>query len=168
MARDPGAAQPAPKKSNTIWWILVCGGFFVVVSLCVSPFIFCGGLTLWRANEEDKLEKAVESEPGTPVTAEELTEAYNDDSRTADSNSKYKNKVLVVSGKVVTVNPDKLSLEGTWPGGGRLKTSVHCYVAKKNQGQLATVQPEDHVKVKGYFSAEILPIIKLEHCQIEK
>src|SRR5579859_6098040 len=123
MARDPGTDQPAPKKSNTIWWILVFGGFFVVVSLCVSPVIFFGGSRLWTASEETKLEKAVESETGTPVTAEELTKDYFhfEDSRTA-ADMKYKNKVLVVSGKVVTVEKDRLSLEGTWPPGGFLKT----------------------------------------------
>jgi hypothetical protein len=164
MARDPGTNQPAPKKSNTIWWILF--GFFVVVSLCASPFILWGGFTYWAASEETKREKAVDSEAGTPVTAEELTKDYFDDSPTADS--KYKNKVLVVSGKVVVVEKDRLSLEGTWPAGGVLKTSVHCYVSDKNKSQLATLQEGDHVKVKGYFSAEIVPIIKLEHCQIEK
>jgi len=30
------------------------------------------------------------------------------------------------------------------------------------------LQAGDHVKVKGYFSADIVPIIKLEYCQIEK
>src|SRR5713101_4061374 len=105
MAPDPGTNQPAPKKSNTVRWILFgCGGLFVVVSLCASPFIFWGGFTYWAASEETKREKAVESEAGTPVTAEELTKDYFDDPGTADS--KYKNKVLVVSGKVVVVEKD--------------------------------------------------------------
>jgi hypothetical protein len=163
MARDPGTDQPAPKKSNTFWWIIFgCGGLFVVVSLCASPYI------VWRVftYEETRREKAVESEAGTSVTAEDLTKEYDDNRGTADS--KYKNKVLVVSGTVVVVETDRLSLAGTPPEEGRLKTSVHCYVPKKNQGQLTSLHEGDHVKVKGYFSADIVPIIKLEYCQIEK
>jgi hypothetical protein len=163
MARDPGTNQPAPKKSKTIRWILFgCGGLFVVVALCASPFIVWRGLNY----EETRREKAVESEAGTPVTAEDLTKEYDDDSGTA--NSKYKNKVLVVSGEVVVVETNRLSLAGAPPVGGRLKTSVHCYVPDKNKSQLATLHEGDHVKVKGYFSGENVPIIKLEHCQIEK
>jgi hypothetical protein len=163
MARETGTAQPARKKSNTIRWILVCcGGLIVVVLLCASPFILWRGLNY----EEKRREKAVESEAGTAVTAADLTKEYDDDPGTA--NSKYKNRVLVVSGTVVVVEKDRLSLEGTPPVGGRLRTSVHCYVPEKNWGQLTALQAGDHVKVKGYFSADIVPIIKLEYCQIEK
>jgi hypothetical protein len=176
MASDPGTNQPAPKKSNTTRWILFgCGGLFIVFLLCASPLILWGGSLYRKASEETKREKAVESEAGTPVTAIDLTTEYDDDSKTADS--KYKNKVLVVSGKVVTIVgmdrtsegiPPTLSLEGFWPPGGRLKTSVHCAMSDKNKSQLANVQPGDDVKVKGYFSGENVPIIKLEQCQIEK
>jgi hypothetical protein len=168
MASDPGTNQPAPKKSNTTRWILFgCGGLFIVFLLCASPFIWWGGSLYRAASEETKREKAVESEAGLPVTADELTKDYIDDAGTADS--KYKNKVLVVSGNVVVVEKDRLSLKGTPPVDGTLQTSVHCYVPnKKNQDQLTTLQAGDQVKVKGYFSGENVPIIKLEHCQIEK
>jgi tRNA_anti-like len=163
MTSDPGTDQLAPKKSNTIWWILCCFGLLVVVSVCALLFIFLGGQAYW---EDTQRGNAVQSQAGTPVTADEFTKDYIDDPRTADS--KYKNKVLVVSGEVVFVETDRLSLKGTPPVDGRLPNAVHCYVPKKNQGQLTTLHEGDHVNVKGYFSAEIVPIIKLEHCQIEK
>jgi hypothetical protein len=163
MTSDPGTHQLAPKKSNIMWWILSCFGLLVVVSVCVLLFIFSGGLIYW---EDTQRGNAVQSQAGTPVTADELTKDYIDDPRTADS--KYKNKVLVVSGKIVVVEKDRLSLQGTPPVDGRLPNSVHCYVPNKNEGQLTTLHEGDLVKVKGYFSGDNVPIIKLEHCQIEK
>jgi hypothetical protein len=152
-----------PKKSNAIWWVLCCSGLFVVVAAGALLFFFGGGLSYWQDTQRDM---AVGSQAGTAVTADELTKDYIDDPKAADS--KYKNKVLVVSGKVVVVEKDRVSLLGTPPVDGRLPNSVHCYVPKKNQGQLANVQADDIVKVKGYFSGEKVPIIILEQCQIEK
>jgi tRNA_anti-like len=163
MTSDPVTNQLAPKKSNTIRWILCGFGLLVIVSVCVLLFILLGGQDYWADIQRGN---AVQSQAGTLVTADELTKDYIDDRQAADS--KYKNKVLVVSGKIVVVEKDRLSLAGTPPVGGVLQNSVHCYVPSKNQGQLTTLQAGDQVKVKGYFSAEIVPIIKLEHCQIEK
>ncbi len=163
MTSDLGAKHVAPKKSNALRWFLCCSGLFVVVAVCALLFIFGGGLTFWQDTQRGM---AVGSQAGTAVTADELTKDYIDDPHAADA--KYKNKVLIVSGKIVVVEKDRLSLAGTPPVDGRLPNSVHCYVPTKNQGQLANLQADEVVKVKGYFSGELVPIIKLEQCQIEK
>jgi Cu/Ag efflux protein CusF len=164
MATDPDLNEPPPKKSNTIWWILGCGGLLIIGLLVASPFVCCGTVTMWFKGEQAKQEKMVDDEAGIQVTAAEMTKAYADNVGTADA--KYKNKVLVVTGKVTNVTADSVTLD---PGNveGKFLLGVTCSMADKNKGQLASIKTGDTVKVKGYCTGQGL-LSWMSHCKIEK
>jgi hypothetical protein len=165
MATNPDVNEPAPKKSNTIWWILGCGGLLIIGLACATPFIFCGGVGLWFKGEQAKQEKMVDEEAGIPVTAVDLTKAYAENAGAADT--KYKDKVLVVTGKVTSVTADSVTFESGPPVEGKIIFPVTCKMADKNKGQLASIKTNDTVKVKGYCTGQGI-LSWMSQCKIEK
>ena len=80
MATDPGYDQPAPKKSNTTWWILGIIAL-VLILVCGGGIAVCGGFTWLGISQVGKWEQRVNDEPGTAVEATQLSSnaaAYQD------------------------------------------------------------------------------------------
>jgi hypothetical protein len=168
MATDPGTHEPPPKKSNTIWWVLGCGALIIIGGLIASPFLCCGGGMMWLKGEVAKREKMVDEDAGVPVSAEDLEKAYAENTGTADT--KYKDKVLVVTGKVQSASADSITFDTssvTVPP-GKLTLGISCTMADKNKGQLAGVKTGDNIKVKGYCTGQGILGISLSACKIEK
>jgi hypothetical protein len=138
------ANDPAPKKSNTLLYVL--GGIFGgVVLLCCLP---CGGCIGYSQYVNSQNEKRVESEAGIAVTAEDLAKNYSD--------AVYLNKVLVVTGKVS--NKSILGVEFT------TTPTVLCTQSQSDAQTFDSVNTGDTITVKGLCGGKPLDKIMLTNC----
>jgi len=166
MATDQGTTEPAPKKTNWLLWV-GCGVVILLLIACGIPIFFCGGLGILGMNEASKREASVDTEAGTTVTSVDLTKAYADNSGSADT--KYKDKVLVVSGIITNVDATSVTLE---PGSveNKIVFGTQCSFSDKHKGDLATLKSGETVKIKGYCTGQNLlpPGPGLSYCKVEK
>jgi hypothetical protein len=141
--------EPAPKKSNTLWYILGAVGLVGIFGCCCVP----GGVGgyWWYSNKvtNEEREKKVETEAGLAVTANDLSIAYQENIGAADA--KFKDKVLIVTGNVMNApTADAVTLKPGVPPNKIAIGGVHCTFSDKNKSQLTAMKLNDQVKIKGY------------------
>ena len=142
MSNDP--SFDAPKKSNTLWYVLggIFGGVFL---LCCLP---CGGFTGYGLYINSQNEKRVESEAGITITAEDLAKNYSD--------AAYKDKVVVVTGKVGLKS--LLGVEfGTTP-------KVTCQPASTEGQAFEGIKTGDTVTLKGICVGKLGDDVLVQTC----
>ncbi len=146
MANDPGYDAPPPKKSNTLLWVL--GGIFGGLTVfCCLP---CGGCIGFVQYTNYKSDQRVANEPGITVTADDLAKNYSD--------SVYKDKVLVITGKV-----NDQSALGLNMGSGT--TKVLCTQSQGAAAEFAKITAGETVTVKGICGGKLGDTIMVTNCQ---
>ncbi|MCE9566281.1 MAG: OB-fold putative lipoprotein [Planctomycetes bacterium] len=107
----------------------------------------------------------VTGEPSTTITAIELDEEYDTNELAADT--KYKNKTLVVSGKIKKITrddkPGKITIElvGT-PG-----STVDCHFDRAQHGDLGTLIVGEDVTIRGNCKGKVQTWVTLERCVLD-
>ncbi len=155
------------------------GVVFAVVA--VSLLVCCGGAgygVYWFAQQaKETVDKAIEdakkADTGPPVEAkaEELAKAYKADRAAADA--KYKDKTVVVEGKLGDLmfmpgGDVYAHLDGAPPEPGRgLGTIVRCAVAKTDVTKALNVSRGQPVKLKGKCAGYSAPFIDLTDATVE-
>jgi hypothetical protein len=161
MATDQGPNQggiePAPKKTN---WV-PCAGCAVLVLLLVCVGIPMTFLGIWATGKEAENEKKVDSEPGIPLTAIELSKAFHENDQSAKQ--KYQDQIVVVTGKVQKVKGKTVILEVVFP-----LSPVYCEGNDQFKDQARGLKPDQVVKIKGYCKGTGLFSIDLKYCQIQQ
>ncbi len=153
MARDPEYNDPAPKKSNTLWYVL--GGVGAVILLGCLGCVGCMGFGWYQTKNLDKL---VENDPGTPVTAVALSTAFKDNP--ANANTQFQGKTVLLTGTVSKVtSPMEIELAGT-PGGD----PVRCQASISNTTLFQNVAPGQTVTVKGYCTGKLMGSLQVSTC----
>jgi hypothetical protein len=152
MTTDPGYNEP-PKKSNALWYIL--GGVGVVLVVICLGCGGCMGVGLYFNNDQ---EKKVAADPGTDVTAEELSKAYKDNA--ANANSTYQAKVLKVTGVVSKATAGN-DIELTGTAGGE---PIHCQAALSKMSLFQGITPGQTVTVHGFCGGSLLNSIMMTQC----
>jgi hypothetical protein len=158
MPREDDYSEPAPKQTNWALW-LGCGAVVLLVLGCGVPLLLCGGLGIFGMNEIAKQDKRVNDEPGTPLTALELSQAFKDDAEAA--NAKYDDKVLLVTG-VIAKKPSDDEMELAAVNGG---STIKCDASVNKADLFKFVQVGDTVQVKGLCTGIAAGEINLESCQ---
>jgi hypothetical protein len=144
MPRDNDFNEPAPKKSNTLWYVLGGVGAGLVVFCCLP----CGGCIGFSFYTNSQSEKRIASEPGITISADELVKNYSD--------AAYANKVLVVSGKVT--NKSILGVEfGTSP-------KILATQSGSDAQTFDSVKIGDTVTVKGLCTGKPGDTIMMTNC----
>ncbi len=156
--------KPAPKKSNTIWFVLAGVGLVAIFGCCCLPG---GGYFYWDYTTKrtaEERQKKVEGEPGLAVDATVLSLDYQ--MNVANADAKYKDKVLIVTGRPLgPIGPDAVVLQPGVPEGKLVIGGVHCSF-EKYKSQLATMKAQDNLKIKGYCTgAGMIHPVLLVHCK---
>ncbi len=159
MATDQGANNPPPKKSGKIWYIL--GGIFIgILVLCGGGV---GGVYFYAdyANKKtaEERQKRVEADPGIDVTAHEIAQAYSIDVGEV-GDEKYKDKVVVVSGQILKMDHNTVTLSG------HILLEVDCEFGKANAGQLAGLKPGMDVTLKGVCTGKSFFKVNIKECKL--
>lgn len=103
------------------------------------------------------------SDPEYEVTAVQLMDEYSDNEIAADL--KYKDKVIVVSGKVVDRAKDLANQIYIALYTGRALFSVQCFFSDKYASEVAEVKTGAIVKIKGKVNGKFGNVI-LKGCRI--
>jgi hypothetical protein len=138
----------APKKSNTLWFVLGGVGMGLLLCCCCVPG---GSYFAWDYSKKAtaaERQKKVDEEKGTAVTSIDLSKAYLENPVHAEAT--YTNKVLVVTGRVINVDASSITMEaGNIPGKNNI-FGVKCTFSDKNKSDLMTMKMNDTVTLKGF------------------
>ena len=115
-----------------------------------------------REEEEKKKEKELREGKAVTVTADQLYEEYDKNPLSADT--KYKDKVLEVTGTVLRVDRDnfgRLAIELDATGDGLIR----CEFARDAKDQLEKVKSKDRIVIRGRCTGTSgRDQVKLENC----
>ncbi|HSG30894.1 MAG TPA: hypothetical protein VLB82_05045 [Thermodesulfobacteriota bacterium] len=110
--------------------------------------------------------KKVQSQsPAYTLTANQLYNEYKNNEVAADS--KYKGKIVVVSGTVQDIGKDIMNEAYIVIGGTGLLDGVQCMFTKGQQSSVAKLSKGQQVKVKGEVSSLTLGVVLLFRCSVQ-
>lgn len=116
-------------------------------------------------SEKDKEKKVRKGKVSARVTARGLYAEYKKNEVAADS--KYKGKILVVTGKVRKIGKDISDTPYIALKASRVIGSVQCMFAKSRSSELAKVRKGQQISLKGLCEGKMMNVI-LRGCLIEK
>jgi hypothetical protein len=139
-----------------------------VAAVCLNAFaIVIGGcwLLLMAVAFKNRGEPVADG-PEIPITAVALDEAY--DSNELDADRQYKNRTLVVSGKVKKITrddrPGKITVELTGTPG----STVDCHFDRDKQAELNALAVGDDVVIRGRCGGKVQMFVILNDCSLVK
>ncbi|HEX3151539.1 MAG TPA: hypothetical protein VHR66_25910 [Gemmataceae bacterium] len=137
-------------------WLAVTAAFFQSAKNAADEYD--AKVTAARAKETAE----VKDGPAVTVTATTLQKDYDANQLSADT--KYKSKVLEVSGTVAKVAREKfdtITVELKTGSGG---DTIECEFAKADETKLAALKPGDQVKIRGKCKGKYIGTVTLERC----
>lgn len=144
------------KRTETLFILLVVGAILALLLACSSEKEVTKEVQ--KTENPGKADQKTEG-PVIEVAADELFKAYQANEVAADE--KYKGKVLVVSGIIENIGKDimdtpyvSLKAGGEYSFGG-----VQCMFADEAKGQLANLQKDQNVKIKGKCEGKLMNVI---------
>jgi len=104
-------------------------------------------------------------EQAIKVSAAQLVNAYEANEVSADA--QYKNRIVEVTGTIKSIGKDIMDQPYVTLDGSNAIASVQCMFDKANQGQLASLNKDTRITLRGRVSGTMMNVI-LRDCSIVK
>lgn len=134
---------------------LIVGGVFILL-------VFLGAVSRSRKNRSSK---AAASPPAVSVTASQMVADYEANEVGADS--KYKNKVVSVSGTIEGIGKDVMDTPYVSLETGNAVRKVQCMFAESDQPALSALSKGVEITIIGKCNGLMMNVL-LEDCRIVK
>ena len=155
QADSGGMGLPGTGTVLSVLAIVIAIAWFVIISVFMKG-VEDAGEKLRDENRQNAQQQKNEiaGQPGLPVTAVELHEAYDTNSIRADT--KYKRQVVEVTGAVIRVNDRtfQVVVELVGDENDREKT-VECEFTPESRAALAALVPDQQVTIRGRCTGKI-------------
>ena len=140
-------SQDKKKFSGLIW---------VIIFVAILGWYFRDSISTWRTSQ---------TTPAHEISAIQLMKEYSENEIAADL--KFKDKVIIVSGKVTDRSKDLLNQIYIALYSGKALFSVQCFFADKYASEVAAVKTGSALRIKGRVDGKLGNVL-LNGCQIIK
>jgi|BioPla2DNA2_1021312.scaffolds.fasta_scaffold60085_2 hypothetical protein len=122
----------------------------------IASFVILGAfliLALGSTDTDTDTQKVQSQSPSYTLSANQLYNEYNSNEVAADS--KYKGKVVIVTGTIQDIGKDIMDDAYIVIGGGSFLDGVQCTFTKGEQSSVARLSKGNQVRVKGEVAGKM-------------
>ena len=120
---------------------------------CAAGLVVLGLLTIGSGNTDSETEDVQSKTPSFTLSANDLYGAYDKNEVAADS--KYKGKVVVITGTIQDIGKDIMDQAYIVVGGEGFLDGVQCTFSEGEQGTVAGLSKGQRVTVKGLVTGKM-------------
>jgi hypothetical protein len=152
--------QKPKKKIYKRWWfwVLVVIVIFIIIGSSGSKNNTNNNINPTQNNQNQQ-------EAAIKVTAVQLAADYKANQVAADS--KYKGKVIEITGTINSIGKDILDTPYVALNSGDMFTTVQCMFDKSNQAELATLSKDTRITLRGTGKTYLMNVL-VDNCSVVK